>query len=57
MKYHCRVFDSDAIKQLRTFFAKNCADFKAQLVEMEGEDDHAHLLVVYPLPSFEALRR
>lgn len=25
-----------------------CADFGAELVEMDGEDDHVHLLVASP---------
>jgi putative transposase len=25
-----------------------CADFGADLLEMDGEDDHVHLLVAYP---------
>jgi hypothetical protein len=25
-----------------------CADFGAELVELDGEDDHVHLLVAYP---------
>ena len=29
-------------------FASVCADFGAELVEMDGEDDHVHLLVAYP---------
>ena len=47
-KYRRRVFDGDAINRLRTIFAKVCADFEAQLIEMDGEDDHVHLLVEYP---------
>ena len=47
-KYRRRVFDGDAIDRLRTIFAKTCADFEAQLIEMDGEDDHVHLLVEYP---------
>ena len=47
-KYRRRVFDGDAINRLRTIFAKTCADFEAQLIEMDGEDDHVHLLVEYP---------
>lgn len=47
-KYRRRVFDSDAINRLRTIFDRVCADFKAQLIEMDGEDDHVHLLVEYP---------
>jgi putative transposase len=29
-------------------FASVCADFGAELVELDGEDDHVHLLVAYP---------
>jgi putative transposase len=47
-KYRRRVFDAAAIARLRTIFAKVCADFQARLVEMDGEDDHVHLLVEYP---------
>ena len=47
-KYRRRVFDGDAINRLRTIFTKTCADFEAQLIEMDGEDDHVHLLVEYP---------
>jgi putative transposase len=39
------VFDGYAINRLRVIFAKVCADFEAQLIEMDGEDDHVHLLV------------
>ena len=42
------MFDGDAIERLRAIFAKTCADFEAQLIEMDGEDDHVHLLVEYP---------
>ena len=47
-KYRRRVFDGDAINRLHTNFAKTCADFEAQLIEMDGEDYHVHLLVEYP---------
>ena len=47
-KYRRRVFDGDAINRLRIIFANTCADFGAQLIEMDGEDDHVHLLVEYP---------
>lgn len=48
VKYRRGVFDGDALCRLRTIFAKTCADFEAQLIEMDGEDDHVHLLVEYP---------
>jgi putative transposase len=46
-KYRRKVFDGDAIERLRTMFTKVCEDFEAQLVELDGEDDHVHLLVNY----------
>jgi putative transposase len=47
-KYRYRVFDGAAIESLRKLFSKVCTDFKAALVEMDGEDNHVHLLVQYP---------
>lgn len=47
-KYRRMVFDDDAIERLRMIFTKVCTDFEAQLIEMDGEDDHVHLLVEYP---------
>lgn len=47
-KYRRNVFDADAIERLRAHFAGVCQDFEAELVEMDGEDDHVHLLVNYP---------
>ena len=36
-------------------FASVCADFSAELVELDGEDDHVHLLVAY-LPHVAVAR-
>lgn len=47
-KYRRRVFDNAAIDRLRELFSKICADFEAELQEMDGEVDHVHLLVNYP---------
>lgn len=47
-KYRRQVFDADAIKLLRSHFARVCESAEAKLVEMNGEDDHVHLLVEYP---------
>jgi putative transposase len=47
-KYRRRVFDARAIDVLRGIFAEVCSDAQATLVEMDGEDDHVHLLVEYP---------
>jgi putative transposase len=47
-RYRCRVFDARAIHVLRDIFAMVRLDTQAALVEMDGEDDHVHLLVEYP---------
>ncbi len=47
-KYRREVFDGDAIDRMRRMFAKVCEDMEASLVEMDGEDNHVHLLVEYP---------
>ena len=47
-RYRTKVFDRDAIERLKVIFEKVCADFEAQLVEMNGEAEHVHLLIHYP---------
>jgi putative transposase len=47
-KYRRKVLDGNAIKRLRVIFSKVCGKFEAQLIEMDGEHDHVHLLVEYP---------
>ena len=47
-KYRRGVFTKAVLDDLRGIFAKVCADFEAELVECDGEDDHVHLLVNYP---------
>ncbi|MBG3057223.1 IS200/IS605 family transposase [Proteus mirabilis] len=47
-KYRRKIFDQDAIEKWRGYFASVCADFDVELVEMDGERDHVHLLINYP---------
>lgn len=47
-KYRRNVFDGDAIDRMRRMFGRVCEDMGASLVEMDGEEDHVHLLVEYP---------
>lgn len=47
-KYRRNVFAKEILDDLRQIFARVCADFEAQLIEFDGEDDHVHLLVNYP---------
>jgi len=47
-KYRRGVLSERAIEVIREAAAKVCADFESRLVELDGEDDHVHLLVEYP---------
>jgi putative transposase len=47
-KYRRKVLNVEAIEILEPIFAKICQDFGGSLVECDGEDDHIHLLVLYP---------
>ena len=47
-KYRRGVFTKEVIEDLREVFKSVCADFEAEMVEFDGEDDHVHLLVNYP---------
>ena len=47
-KYRRKVLDARAIEALRPVCGKVCADFGAQSIELDGEDDHVHLLVNDP---------
>ena len=47
-RYRRQIFDHDATEKLRTYFSNVCADFEAELVEMDGEPDHVHLLINSP---------
>jgi putative transposase len=47
-KYRRKVFDGDALQRLQAIFEKVCLDFQAELVEMNGEAEHLHLLIHFP---------
>jgi putative transposase len=47
-KYRRKVFDGDALQRLKPILEKVCRDFQAQLVEMNGQTEHVHLLIHYP---------
>jgi putative transposase len=47
-KYRRGVLTGEHLDTLRDVFTSVCADFGATLVELDGEDDHVHLLVAYP---------
>ena len=47
-KYRRLVFTRQILDDPRGIFSGVCADFEAELVEFDCEDDHVHLLVNYP---------
>ena len=47
-KYRREVFDDLAIEWLRAHCAKVCSTMGAQLLALDGEADHVHLLIEYP---------
>lgn len=46
-KYRRGVLSDRALEVIREAAAGVCKNFDARLVEMDGEDDHVHLLVEY----------
>ena len=55
-KYRYGVFTREILDDLKEIFSSVCSDFEAELVEFDGEEDHVHLLVVYP-PKVAILRQ
>lgn len=47
-KYRKCVFQKSHLEAMKKISQKVCEDFDSQLVELEGERDHVHLLVNYP---------
>jgi len=47
-KYRRNVLSKLAIRDLTAIFSGVCRDFGAELKECGGEDDHVHLMVIYP---------
>ena len=47
-KYRRAGFTKDTLDDLRPILASLCIDFESELIELEEEDDHVHLLVNYP---------
>ena len=50
-KYRRKLFTGVMIEQLREAFESACVKLECELIEMDGEQDHVHLLISYP-PKF-----
>ena len=47
-KYRRKLFDAIMIGQLREAFESACVKLECDLLEMNGEADHVHLLIAFP---------
>jgi len=47
-KYRRKLFTGIMIEQLRASFESACVKLECELIEMDGEQDHVHLLISYP---------
>ena len=47
-KYRHKVFTDTHLTRLEAIFRDVCTDFECELVELNGETDHVHLLVTFP---------
>jgi len=47
-RYRRGVFNTEMLNRCEQVMAQVCADFEATLAELNGEEDHVHLLVQYP---------
>jgi len=47
-KYRKKVFTNEILKDLETIFKDVCQDFETEIIEMNGESEHIHLLLNYP---------
>lgn len=47
-KYRRKLLTAVMIDQLREAFESACVKLECELLEMDGEQDHVHLLVTYP---------
>ncbi len=47
-KYRKKVFTNEILKDLEAIFKDVAHDFETELIEMNGETEHVHLLLNYP---------
>ncbi|CDH03660.1 putative LexA regulated, SOS response (modular protein) [Xenorhabdus bovienii str. feltiae Moldova] len=50
-KYRRTLFDGCMIEQLREAFTSAATKLECDIIEMDGEQDHVHLLIAYPTHS------
>lgn len=48
VKYRKKIFTAEILKDLKIIFQTICLELDADLIEFDGEQDHVHLLILYP---------
>ena len=48
VKYRKKIFTAEILKDLKIIFETICLELDADLIEFDGEQDHVHLLILYP---------
>lgn len=47
-KYRKNIFTKAVLDTTKQLFEKICNEFESELIEIDGERDHVHLLIYYP---------
>ena len=47
-RYRHKIFMDWHYEAMKEIFARVCEKFKSELIEVDGEHDHVHLLINYP---------
>lgn len=47
-KYRKKIFTKEHLEDMEKIFSSICKKFDGELIEFNGEEDHVHLLVIYP---------
>ena len=47
-KYRRKIFTAQILTELKVIFETVCCQLEASLIAFDGEEDHVHLLVLYP---------
>lgn len=47
-KYRRKIFTAQILTELKVIFETVCCQLEAYLIEFDGEEEHVHLLVLYP---------
>lgn len=51
-KYRKKIFTSTLLKTIESIFRSVCTQFKCDILEFNGENDHIHFILKYP-PSID----